>query len=129
MKNTSTTIFSNGAWSLLNQIVRVGSLAAITIALSRHLGPQRFGSLAVGLALVRVFAVVASFGLDSIIIHHLIDRQEQGAAIVRDAFWLKLGIAFLSYLAMLGLLFTFERGDTLVLWIAVLAGGGLLFQA
>src|ERR1700704_1784122 len=122
-------LFSNGAWAVLNQIVRVGSIALVTIALSRHLGPQTFGSLAVGLALVRIFAVVASFGLDRIVVRHLVDGHEQGGAIVRDVFWLKLGIALLSYLAMLGLIFTFERADTLVLWIAVLAGAGLLFQA
>ena len=122
-------LFSNGAWAVLNQIVRVGSIALVTIALSRHLGPQTFGSLAVGLALVRIFAVVASFGLDRIVVRHLVDGHEQGGAIVRDVFWLKLGIALLSYLAMLGLIFTFERADTLVLLIAVLAGAGLLFQA
>src|SRR5713101_5881523 len=129
MKNVSTTIVSNGAWSLLNQVVRVGSLALITIALSRHFGPQGFGSLAVGLAFVRIFAVIAAFGLDRVIVRHLVDRPERGAAIVGGAFWLKLGIASLSYLAMLGLVFTLERGDTLLLWITVLAGGGLLFQA
>jgi polysaccharide transporter, PST family len=129
MKNSSTTIVSNGAWSLLNQIVRVGSLAAVIIALSRHFGPQRFGALAVGLALVRVFAVVASFGLDRVVVRHLVDQEERSAAIVRETFWLKLGIALLSYLAMLGLIFIFERGNTLLLCIAALAGGGLLFQA
>ncbi len=110
MKNFSTTIVSNGGWSLLNHVVRVGSLA-------------------VGLAFVRIFAVIAAFGLDRVIVRHLVDRPERGAAIVGGAFWLKLGIASLSYLAMLGLVFTLERGDTLLLWITVLAGGGLLFQA
>jgi len=120
---------SSGAWSLLNQVVRVGSLAAVIIALSRHFGPQRFGSLAVGLALVRVFGVIATFGLDRVIVRHLVDHTERWSAIVREAFWLKLGIAFVGYVAMLGLIFTFERGDTLLLSIAALAGGGLLFQA
>ena len=129
MKNFSTTIVSNGGWSLLNHVVRVGSLAAVIIALSRHFGPQRFGALAVGLALVRVFAVVASFGLDRVVVRHLLDQEERSAAIVRETFWLKLGIALLSYLAMLGLIFIFERGNTLLLCIAALAGGGLLFQA
>jgi polysaccharide transporter, PST family len=126
---SSSSLISNGAWSLLNQIARVGSLAVITIALSRHFGPQRFGLLAVGLALVRVFAVVATFGLDRVVVRHLVDREEQTPAIVRAAFCLKLGIAFLSYLTMLGFIFTFERGDTLLLAIAALAGGGLICQA
>jgi PST family polysaccharide transporter len=129
MKNSSTRIISNGAWSLLNQVIRVGSLALITIALSRHFGPQRFGLLAVGLAVVRIFAVLATFGLDRVIVRHLVSQEECGPAILREAFRLKLGIALLSYVAMLGLIFTFQRGDQLLFTIAALAGAGLLFQA
>src|SRR3984893_1725979 len=128
MKDSPAMLARNGAWSLLNQVVRVGSLALVIIALGRHFGPQRFGSLAVGLALVRIFAVVASFGLDRVIVRHLVDDTEPWSAIVREAFWLKLGIAFVGYVAMLGLIFTFDRGDRLLLSIAALAGGGLLFQ-
>jgi PST family polysaccharide transporter len=129
MKDSPTMLARNGAWSLLNQVVRVGSLALVIIALGRHFGPQRFGSLAVGLALVRIFAVVASFGLDRVIVRRLVDEEERGAAITREAFWLKLAIAFVTYVAMLGLILIFQRNDSLLFAIAALAGGGLLFQA
>jgi PST family polysaccharide transporter len=129
MKDSPTMLARNGAWSLLNQVVRVGSLALVIIALGRHFGPQRFGSLAVGLALVRIFAVVASFGLDRVIVRRLVDEEEGGGAITREAFWLKLAIASVSYVAMLGLILIFQRNDNLLFAIAALAGGGLLFQA
>src|SRR6266404_482945 len=87
MKDSPTMLARNGAWSLLNQIVRVGSLALVIVALGRHFGPQRFGSLAVGLALVRIFAVVASFGLDRVMVRHLVDEEERAAAITREGFW------------------------------------------
>ena len=128
MKHRSP-VFSNGAWSLLTQLVRVGSLAAVTIGLSRHFGPQRFGLLAVGLAFVRIFAVVANFGLDRILVRHLVEEQERSAGIVYEAFWLKLVIALFSYLAMLLLVFVVEPGNRLLLCIAALAGTGLLFQS
>src|SRR3954465_1803664 len=104
MKNK---FIANSFWSLLNQFVRVGSLALITVVLGRHFGPQRFGSLAVGLALVRIFAVIATFGLDRIVVKHFVEQSESGSSILREAFWLKLGIAAVSYLAMLVLIFTF----------------------
>jgi polysaccharide transporter, PST family len=129
MKDSPAMLARNGAWSLLAQIVRVGSLAIVIIALGRHFGPQRFGSLAVGLALVRIFAVVATFGLDRVIVRRLVDEAERGAAIMREAFWLKLAIAFVSYVGMLGLILIFQRNDSLLFAIAALAGGGLLFQA
>src|SRR5260370_38307843 len=129
MKDSPTMLARNGAWSLLNQVVRVGSLALVIIALGRHFGPQRFGSLAVGLALVRIFAVVASFGLDRVIVRRLVDEEERGSAITREGFWLKLAIAFVSYLAMLALILIFQPNDNLLFAVAALAGGGLLFQA
>jgi PST family polysaccharide transporter len=129
MKDSPAMLARNGAWSLLNQAVRVGSLALVIIALGRHFGPQRFGSLAVGLALVRIFAVVASFGLDRVIVRRLVNEEERGGAITREAFWLKLAIAFVSYAAMLALILIFQRNDSLLFAIAALAGGGLLFQA
>ena len=122
-------VISNGASSLANQVVRVGSLALITIALSRHFGPERFGSLAVALAFVRIFAAVAVFGLDRTVVRHLVDQEQSALAIVREAFWLKLGTGALSYIAMIALIAMIQRGETLVLAIAIIAGGGLLFQA
>lgn len=122
------TLLSNSGWSLFNQIARVASLAAVMIALSRHFDPQIFGSLACGLAFVRVFAVVASFGLDRVIVRQLIERREESGAIIRKAFFVKLSVAAVSYGAMIALLLAIDYQDRLTLSIAILAGAGLLFQ-
>jgi polysaccharide transporter, PST family len=127
--NKHGPFISSGFWSLSTQVVRVGSLATITIALSRHFGPQRFGALVVGLAFVRVFAVIATFGLDRIVVRHLVEQTKQAGAIVRKVFRLKLGIGLLSYITMLIFILTCERGDMLLLAISIFAGGSLLFQS
>ena len=127
--NKHGALLSNGFWSLSTQIVRVGSLAAITIALSRYFGPQRFGALAVGFAFVRGFAVLATFGLDRIVVRHLVEQTDYSNSIVRETLRLKLVIAIVSYLAMIGFVWTLSPGDRLVLWIGVLAGAGLLLQS
>jgi len=129
MKTDGRTLLSNSAWSILNQGTRVTSLAIVTIALSRHFGPQGFGALAFGLAFVRIFAAVAVFGLDRVVVRHLVDQDGLGGSIIYEGFWLKLSIAAVSYIAMLGLIFSFERGDGLLLLVATVAGVGLLFQA
>ena len=98
VSTTRRTLFSNGSWSLANQIVRVGTLALVTIALSRHFGPQAFGALAVGLALVRIFAVIGTFGLDRVVVRRVAAEEAEADAILWTAFRLKLLIAFISYL-------------------------------
>ena len=126
--NKNGFLIANGFWSLTTQIVRVGSLAAIMIALSRHFGPQRFGTLAVGLAFVRIFAVLATFGLDKIVVRHLVDQRERFSAIVRESFRLKLAIAMLSYVAMIAVILAIGDGDRLLLYIGLFAGAGLFFM-
>lgn len=128
MKSTGGTLLSNSAWSLLNQIARVGTLAVVSIALSRHFGPLRFGSLVFGLAFVRIFAVIAAFGLDRVLVRHLVEAGGEIAGILQRGFRLKLGIALCSYLSLLALVFLIEPPDRLTLAIVVVAGGGLLFQ-
>jgi len=128
MRTSGRALLSNSAWSLLNQGARVGALAAVTIALSRHFGPQRFGSFAFGLAFVRIFAVIAAFGLDRLLVRRLAENPAQAAGILRGAFRLKLGLALASYLALLGLAVLFDPGDRLIVAIVALAGAGLLCQ-
>jgi PST family polysaccharide transporter len=128
MNTSRASLISNGAWSFFNQITRVASLAFITIALSRHFGPQLFGSFAFGLAFVRIFGVIAAFGLDRVIVRHLVEQPELRSTIVQRAFRLKLALAFSSYLLML-VVCGFGINDRITLAIAALAGTGLLFQA
>jgi len=127
VSTTRRTLFSNGSWSLANQIVRVGTLALVTIALSRHFGPQAFGALAVGLALVRIFAVIGTFGLDRVVVRRVAAEEAEADAILWTAFRLKLLIAFTSYCALLALIACVDAQNTLLLGIVLLAGGGLLF--
>ena len=128
MKTDGKTLLSNSAWSILNQGARVATLAIVTIALSRHFGPQRFGALAFGLAFVRIFAVMAAFGLDRILVRRLTEMPDQSGEILRLAFRLKLTLALASYAALLGLAFLIDPHARLTIAIVALAGAGLLCQ-
>jgi PST family polysaccharide transporter len=128
MRTVGKTLLSNSAWSLLSQGARVGTLAVVTIALSRHFGPQRFGSLAFGLAFVRIFAVVAAFGLDRLLVRRLAENPEQAEGTLRLAFRLKLFLALASYATLLALAFLIDPRARLTVAIVALAGAGLLCQ-
>ena len=129
MKADGRILLSNSVWSLLNQLGRVGSLAIVTIALSRHFGPARFGALAYGLAFVRIFAVIADVGLDRILVRQFVEVGESSRALLGHALRLKLVFAVLSYAALLVLVRTIDPAERLTFAIVVLAGAGLIFQA
>ena len=119
---------SNGAWSLINQIVRVGTLAIVMIALSRHLGPARFGALVFGLALVRIFAVVATCGLDRILVRQFVEQAQHSRTILFGSLRLKLGLGILSYAGAIITTLAIDPHDGLTIAIVAMAGGTLLFQ-
>ena len=129
MKNSSGSLISNGVWSLLSQAVRVGSLALIMIAFEPSFRPPTFRLTRCRLGDWLIFAAVAIFGLDRVVVRHLVDQNGLGGSIIYEGFWLKLSIAAVSYIAMVGLIFTFRRGDTLLLLVAMVAGVGLLFPS
>ena len=129
MKADGRILLSNSVWSLLNQLGRVGSLAIVTIALSRHFGPARFGALAYGLAFVRIFAVIADVGLDRILVRQFVEVGESSRALLGHALRLKFVFAVISYAALLVLVRTIDPAERLTFAIVVLAGAGLIFQA
>ncbi|HEY2714350.1 MAG TPA: flippase [Chthoniobacterales bacterium] len=129
MRKDGETLLSNSFWSLLNQITRIGSLAIVLIALSRHFGPERFGALAFGLAFVRIFAVITAFGLERILVRHFVESTNKTNEILRSAFRLKLSLGVLSYTSLLAIVVALDPHDRLTITIVALAGVGLLFQA
>jgi polysaccharide transporter, PST family len=128
MSSPRTSLWSNSVWSLATQAIRVLSLAIIMIALSRHFGPLRFGAFAFAIAFVRLFGVVAAFGLDRVLVRHLVEQPELRSTIISRAFRLKLAPASASYLLMI-LVCALGLTDRITLVIVTLAGAGLLFQA
>jgi O-antigen/teichoic acid export membrane protein len=128
MKTARRRLWASGAWSFSSQVTRVGSLAIVMVALSRHFGPQRFGAFAFAMAFVRLFGVLAAFGLDRVIVRHLVEHPHARSTIVSRAFAIKLALGAASYVSML-LVCALCLADRMMLVIVALAGAGLFFQA
>jgi PST family polysaccharide transporter len=129
MKSDRKILATNGAWSLVNQLARVGTLAIVMIALSRHFGPERFGALAFGLAFVRIFAVVAGCGLERVIVRQFVETPEDAGVTLRKTFSLKLQLGAATYGCLLLLAFAIAPRNPLTIAIIGIAGGSLIFQA
>lgn len=57
---------------------------------ARYLGPQRYGVLNYVLSFVTIFAFLASFGIDSILVRDLIKYKDKEKEVLNTAFTLKL---------------------------------------
>lgn len=91
---------SNTSWMVAEKILRmfVGILVGVWVA--RYLGPEQFGLLSYAQSFVFLFSVIATLGLDSVVVRDLVKVPDETDTIIGTAFFLKLSAS----LAVIGLL-------------------------
>lgn len=105
--------FANTSWLLAEKILRliVGVLVVVWVA--RYLGPERFGLFSYAQSFVGLFSIIATLGLDDIVIRELVKRENDRDFLMGTAFCLKFfGAIFLLFLLVIAVLFTSNDGYT-----------------
>jgi PST family polysaccharide transporter len=89
-------VLGNSSWLMLDKVLRMALGLVVVPLVARYLGPTEFGQLNYAVAFVALFSVVATLGLDSIVVRDLVRRQEDRRKILGSAFSLKLLGALVS---------------------------------
>ena len=94
--------FKNTSWLMGEKILRMVVGLFVGIWVARYLGPERFGLLSYAQAFVALFTVIASFGLDGILVRELVKDSTKRDALMGTVFRLKLvgALLTLSFLAV-----------------------------
>ena len=94
----------------------------------RYLGPEKFGLLSYALSFVGLFSVVATFGLDEIVVRELVKDENRRDDLIGTAFWLKLFGAFVVLLTLaFAVKFTSNDDNTNILVFII--ASALIFQS
>ena len=120
--------FKNTSWLFAEKILRmvVGLLVGVWVA--RYLGPEQFGLLSYSLSFVGLFSIVATFGLDEIVVRELVKDESRRDDLIGTAFWLKLFGAFVVLLALaFAVKFTSNDDNTNILVFII--ASALIFQS
>lgn len=119
---------ANTGWSLADRILRLVALGLVMILLARWLGPKLFGTLAYGLAFVKLATVLVELGLNRIVVMHLVEAPARGASLLRYSVGCQLLAACLVFPGAIGLAWLWTSGDSTVVTIVAMAGLSLFFQ-
>ena len=115
-------VIGNTGWLFADKFVRMGLGIVINVWVTRYLGPDRFGLLNYAIAFVALFSVMATLGLEGIVIRELVRRPEERQEILGSAMALRaLGgvVTTLFSVAAIGLM---PNGDrTTIAMVAVIA--------
>lgn len=119
----------NSGWLLFDKLARalLGLLVGAWVA--RYLGPAQFGLLAYVIAFIALFQAVASLSIDAMAVRDITQDRDAAPEILGTLLALRLGAGIVCWMAVVACVALFSPGDRQVLWMTVIVGGVLVFQA
>jgi PST family polysaccharide transporter len=83
-------VLENTGWLFGDKILRMGVGLWVNIWVVRYLGPSLFGQLSYATAFVALFGVLATLGLDGIMVRELVRRPDDAPEILGSALFLRI---------------------------------------
>ncbi len=122
-------LVGNTAWLLGDKVVRMGVALFVGVWVARYLGPEQFGLYNYALAIVGLFSVFATLGLNSIVVRDLVRNPVAQGETLGTAFVLKLfGGSATCFLTVATALILRPESTQTSLLVAVIAVG-TIFQS
>jgi O-antigen/teichoic acid export membrane protein len=87
--------FKNTSWLFYERVLRMIVGIFVSMWVARYLGPEQFGIFSYASSFVGLFAIVATLGLDSIVVRELVSGNNDKGKIIATTFWLKVSGAIL----------------------------------
>lgn len=120
--------FANTSWLFAEKVLRIVVGIFVGIWVARYLEPEQFGLFSYAQSFVGLFATIATFGLDGIVVRELVKGKVPSEVLIGTTFWLKIiGAVFVLGILVIAVLFTANNEFTNLL-IFIIAGS-TVFQA
>ena len=120
--------FANTSWLLGERALRIAVSLFVGIYVARYLGPERFGLLSYALSFVGIFIMLATLGLDEVVVRELIKTPGQREKILGTSFLLKLVGTLLMWAAIL-VAIPLTENDLQTNILIIIIAFGTVFQA
>lgn len=121
-------VLSNISWLFFDKILRMGVGLIVGVWVARYLGVEQFGMLSFAFAFVALFSVIASLGLNSIVVRDLVRMPEGKHETLGSAFFLQMmggGVAFVFTVIAIMLL---KPNEPMMKLIVIILGSAMIFK-
>lgn len=109
----------NLGWLVFDRVFRLGVSFVVTLWLARYLAPELFGVYNYAIAFTALFSVVATFGLQSVVVQYLVDKPDQQNFTLASAFAIQLAGGVIAFILSVLVAFNLVGNEPTVL-VAVL---------
>lgn len=116
---------SNTSWILGGKVARLAVGLLVSVAVARHLGPDRFGTLSYAFSVAALFGAAGHLGLMGLVIRELVREPERREEILGTTFVLKAGGVALGVLLLVIFALATEEYGSEVFWVVLIAAASL----
>ena len=109
----------NLGWLVFDRVFRLGVSFVVTLWLARYLAPELFGVYNYAIAFTALFSVVATFGLQSVVVQYLVEKPDQQNFTLASAFAIQLAGGVIAFFLSVLVAFNLVGNEPTVL-VAVL---------
>ncbi len=120
--------FANTSWMFAERVIKLLLSFFIGIFLVRYLGPEQFGVLAYAVSFALLFASIANFGLENILVRELVKYPEERNAILGSSFFLRI-IGSIAVILTTVIAVNLNGEDSRTALLIYLVSAGTVFQA
>jgi O-antigen/teichoic acid export membrane protein len=120
--------FRNTGWLFGEKLLRLGVGLFVSVWVARYLGPAQFGLYNYAISFAGLFTVIATFGLDGIVVRELVKHPDKKDVLLGTSFYLKVIGAFLSLVILAFAIFLTNNTDFEKLLIFIVASS-VIFQS
>lgn len=91
----------NTSWLLFEKLLRIFVGLFVNVWMIRYLQPEQFGLLSYAISFAGLFTIVASLGLDEILVKYLVTDASRRDVLLGTAFTLKLVASLLILIVLI----------------------------
>ncbi len=118
----------NLSWITFDKLFRGSLNILLSIILARYLGPEEFGILNYLLALLFLFNVFASFGINPVLVNQLIRNKKGDHILIMNAYYFRIIFSLINYIIFLFIIYLFNKND-LYFTYSLILGLALIFKS
>jgi O-antigen/teichoic acid export membrane protein len=119
----------NIGWLAIDKTLRLSLGLVVAALLARFLGPEQYGVWSYAIAFASLFGIIASLGLDGVVVRELVTSPERRDEILGSAFLLKLCGGILAFVVAITTIVMLKPSDRLMQILLVLTAGSFIFEA
>lgn len=122
-------VIRNASWLMLDRVVRMGFGLVVGVWVARYLGPSGFGVLNYAQAVVALLTVLATLGLERVVVRDLVQEPHRKGEILATAFLLRLIGGAVAWGASVLLAALLNPREPAVWGLVAILGAGIVVQA